>query len=43
MHSMPQAWQMLMDKLADMIIVYAKAQINAGAKPFRFLIHGSAR
>lgn len=32
MHSMPQAWQMLMDKLADMIIVYAKAQINAGAK-----------
>lgn len=28
----PQAWFALMDKLADMIIVYVTAQVNAGAK-----------
>jgi uroporphyrinogen decarboxylase len=32
MYSEPQAWFALMDKLAEMTIVYIKAQINAGAK-----------
>lgn len=32
MVSEPQAWFALMDKLADMIIVYTTAQIDAGAK-----------
>ncbi|MGD6855466.1 uroporphyrinogen decarboxylase [Bacillus infantis] len=32
MYSEPQAWFALMDKLADTIIVYVKAQIKAGAK-----------
>lgn len=32
MYSMPDAWNLLMSKLADMIIVYVKAQIKAGAK-----------
>lgn len=32
MYAEPKAWYALMDKLADMIIVYAKAQIKAGAK-----------
>ncbi len=31
MYSEPKAWALLMDKLADMTIVYLKAQINAGA------------
>ncbi|PRR97570.1 uroporphyrinogen decarboxylase [Bacillus atrophaeus] len=35
MYSMPDAWNQLMNKLADMIIVYAKAQIKAGAKAFQ--------
>lgn len=32
MYSEPKAWFALMDKLADMIIVYVKAQIKAGVK-----------
>ncbi|MGE7601968.1 uroporphyrinogen decarboxylase [Peribacillus sp. NPDC097675] len=32
MYSEPKAWFALMDKLADMIIVYVKAQITAGVK-----------
>src|SRR6476659_7262840 len=32
MYSEPKAWFALMDKLADTIITYLKAQINAGAK-----------
>ncbi|MEK3799650.1 uroporphyrinogen decarboxylase [Peribacillus sp. FSL H8-0477] len=32
MYSEPQAWFALMDKLADMIIIYVKAQIKAGVK-----------
>ena len=32
MISEPEAWFALMDKLADMIIVYIKAQVKAGAK-----------
>ncbi|CAN2252640.1 uroporphyrinogen decarboxylase [Bacillus vallismortis] len=32
MYSMPDAWNLLMNKLADMVIVYVKAQIKAGAK-----------
>ncbi|MEC2054957.1 uroporphyrinogen decarboxylase [Peribacillus psychrosaccharolyticus] len=32
MYSEPQAWFALMDKLADMIITYVKAQIKAGVK-----------
>lgn len=32
MHSEPEAWSLLMDKLADMTIKYVKAQIKAGAK-----------
>jgi len=32
MVSEPEAWFALMDKLADMIIVYIKAQVKAGAK-----------
>ena len=32
MVSEPKAWFALMDKLADMIIVYTKAQVDAGAK-----------
>lgn len=32
MHSEPETWFMLMDKLADMVITYVKAQIKAGAK-----------
>lgn len=35
MVSEPQAWFMLMDKLADMIIVDIKAQVGAGAKAFQ--------
>jgi uroporphyrinogen decarboxylase len=31
MYSEPDAWALLMDKLADMTIVYLKAQIRAGA------------
>lgn len=31
MYSEPETWALLMDKLADMTIVYLKAQINAGA------------
>lgn len=31
MHAEPKAWFALMDKLADMIIVYVKAQVKAGA------------
>jgi uroporphyrinogen decarboxylase len=31
MYSEPKAWFLLMDKLADMIITYVKAQIKAGA------------
>lgn len=31
MYSEPEAWALLMDKLADMTIVYLKAQIKAGA------------
>ncbi len=40
MYAEPKAWFALMDKLADMVITYLKAQINAGAKSssnFRFL------
>ena len=32
MRSQPETWFALMDKLADMIIIYVKAQIKAGAK-----------
>ena len=32
MYAEPKAWFALMDKLADMIITYLKAQIKAGAK-----------
>ncbi len=32
MYAEQKAWAVLMDKLADMIITYANAQINAGAK-----------
>ena len=32
MYTEPKAWFALMDKLADMIIIYVKAQIKAGAK-----------
>ncbi|XJZ28118.1 uroporphyrinogen decarboxylase [Bacillota bacterium Lsc_1132] len=32
MYTDPKAWFALMDKLADMIITYVKAQLNAGAK-----------
>ncbi|RFU62125.1 uroporphyrinogen decarboxylase [Peribacillus glennii] len=32
MYTEPKAWFALMDKLADMIIVYVKSQIQAGAK-----------
>ncbi|MGN1387261.1 MAG: uroporphyrinogen decarboxylase [Bacillus sp. (in: firmicutes)] len=32
MYSEPKAWFALMDKLADMTIVYLKAQVKAGAK-----------
>lgn len=32
MYNNPEAWVMLMEKLADMIIVYTKAQINAGVQ-----------
>ncbi len=32
MYAGPKAWFALMDKLADMVITYLKAQINAGAK-----------
>ncbi|WP_077623115.1 uroporphyrinogen decarboxylase [Sediminibacillus massiliensis] len=35
MYSEPETWFALMDKLADMTITYAKAQINAGAKAFQ--------
>lgn len=35
MVSHPQAWFKLMDKLADMIVIDLKAQINAGAKAFQ--------
>lgn len=31
MHSEPEAWNLLMDKLAETIITYVKAQVNAGA------------
>lgn len=31
MYSEPKAWSLLMDKLADMTVVYLKAQIKAGA------------
>ncbi len=32
MHAKPEAWNLLMNKLADMTIVYINAQIEAGAK-----------
>jgi len=32
MYSEPEVWNMLMDKLGDMLITYLKAQIQAGAK-----------
>ena len=32
MYTEPKAWFALMEKLADMIIVYVKAQVKAGAK-----------
>ncbi|SDJ88370.1 uroporphyrinogen decarboxylase [Sediminibacillus albus] len=35
MYSDPTAWFALMDKLADMTITYAKAQIQSGAKAFQ--------
>lgn len=35
MVSEPKAWFVLMDKLADMIVAYLKAQIKAGAKAFQ--------
>ncbi|WP_433748703.1 uroporphyrinogen decarboxylase [Falsibacillus pallidus] len=35
MYSEPKAWFALMDKLADMTVRYAKAQIKAGAKAFQ--------
>ncbi|KUP07707.1 uroporphyrinogen decarboxylase [Bacillus coahuilensis p1.1.43] len=35
MYAEQEAWFALMDKLAEMTIVYAKAQINAGAKAFQ--------
>ena len=38
MYAEPKAWFALMDKLADMVITYLKAQINAGQKQFKFSI-----
>jgi uroporphyrinogen decarboxylase len=35
MFSNPESWFMLMDKLGDMTIAYAKAQIKAGAQAFQ--------
>ncbi len=35
MYAEPKAWFLLMDKLSDMTITYAKAQIKAGAKAFQ--------
>lgn len=35
MYAEPKAWFALMDKLADMTVTYAKAQIKAGAKAFQ--------
>ncbi|WP_396653002.1 uroporphyrinogen decarboxylase [Metabacillus arenae] len=35
MYAEPLAWKLLMEKLADMTITYAKAQIKAGAKAFQ--------
>jgi uroporphyrinogen decarboxylase len=35
MYAEPKAWFALMDKLADMTITYAKAQIKAGASAFQ--------
>ncbi len=35
MYSEPKAWFTLMEKLSDMTITYAKAQIKAGAKAFQ--------
>ncbi|WP_310257342.1 uroporphyrinogen decarboxylase [Fictibacillus barbaricus] len=35
MYSDPESWFMLMDKLGDMTIAYAKAQIAAGAQAFQ--------
>ncbi|MGX1194932.1 uroporphyrinogen decarboxylase [Metabacillus sp. SLBN-84] len=35
MYAEPKAWFALMDKLAEMTIVYLKAQIKAGAKAFQ--------
>src|SRR5690625_5588698 len=32
MYNNPEAWFLLIDKLADMIIVYTKAQISAGVQ-----------
>jgi uroporphyrinogen decarboxylase len=32
MHSRPEAWHLLMDRLGDMCITYLKAQIEAGAQ-----------
>lgn len=32
MYSQPEAWQALMEKLGDMVIAYAKAQIHAGSQ-----------
>ena len=40
MYAEPKAWFALMDKLADMVITYLKAQINAGQKQFKFSILG---
>ncbi|WP_246238077.1 uroporphyrinogen decarboxylase [Alkalicoccus luteus] len=35
MYSQPEAWELLMQKLADMVITYGRAQINAGAQAFQ--------
>ncbi|MFB4161823.1 uroporphyrinogen decarboxylase [Geomicrobium sp. JSM 1781026] len=35
MYGNPKQWQLLMDKLSDMTITYAKAQIAAGAQAFQ--------
>ncbi|MFZ3589787.1 uroporphyrinogen decarboxylase [Bacillus sp. DJP31] len=35
MYAEPKAWFLLMDKLAEMTITYARAQIHAGAKAFQ--------
>ncbi len=40
MYGDPETWFALMDKLADLVITYTKAQVKAGAKAIQILTHG---